>query len=637
MKKIYFLYILFSIPFYLICQVNAPYINNGVTFQWDGAQPNNNSPARIQSITINGQVFDLFAVPSAYELTQLGPGGHGANRIFLNGAATCVGSNNACWPASALAAYQDVNLNHYFEGNPNGRDICNNFGAVPTTDAQRQSLIYSPPIPSNQGGVVAVTERGANNCFHILVEGTPPGGGPVQILGQTFVVSDGNLNGNAFNPPVGNSHYWQSGRTNENGQSIGIALYRLEDLAPTGSLISRVQLTAATTDHGDGKFFILQQYAIDDLDTTIYQNSILNGDVADNDNVPSGSSFTLQNPPVNGALIFNPDGTFSYFPNPTFIGVDSFTYEVCLPAPNQTICDQATQVIYVNPLAEIGIISTPVCIGELQNFSASNSGLLANYFWEFGAGANIPTSNSQFPSGIGWNTLGTKTVVLTVSGNGVSETDTAFIEVFPLPTIGGPTEVNVGYTINITPSSGGTWTSANNLIATVNNSGIVTGISEGLVELTFTDDISGCVSTVTINVVQLRADLSIAKTVTNANPDVGEGITFTITVQNNGPDDVDNVIATDLLPAGFTHVSNNSGGSYNPSSGVWTIGNLSNGASVSLNITVTVNATGNYNNYVTVFSNNTFIVDPNLTNNSDNQLVTVDCEIRNITPNINNN
>ncbi|CAA6824646.1 MAG: Conserved repeat domain-containing protein [uncultured Thiotrichaceae bacterium] len=69
----------------------------------------------------------------------------------------------------------------------------------------------------------------------------------------------------------------------------------------------------------------------------------------------------------------------------------------------------------------------------------------------------------------------------------------------------------------------------------------------------------------------------------------GDTLIYVLTVANAGPDDATNVAVTDLLPAGLTYVSDDSvGATYVPASGLWTIGDLANGASMSLRITVTV-------------------------------------------------
>lgn len=90
-------------------------------------------------------------------------------------------------------------------------------------------------------------------------------------------------------------------------------------------------------------------------------------------------------------------------------------------------------------------------------------------------------------------------------------------------------------------------------------------------------------------------DIDLAKAVfdTNGAPVTsvrrGDTLTYVLTVTNSGPDDATNVAVTDLLPAGLTYVSDDSAGAtYAPASGLWTIGDLANGASMSLRITVTV-------------------------------------------------
>ena len=52
-----------------------------------------------------------------------------------------------------------------------------------------------------------------------------------------------------------------------------------------------------------------------------------------------------------------------------------------------------------------------------------------------------------------------------------------------------------------------------------------------------------------------QADLAVTKTVSDATPNVGDPITFTVTLTNSGPDAATGVQVTDLLPAGLTFVS----------------------------------------------------------------------------------
>ncbi len=91
------------------------------------------------------------------------------------------------------------------------------------------------------------------------------------------------------------------------------------------------------------------------------------------------------------------------------------------------------------------------------------------------------------------------------------------------------------------------------------------------------------------------ADLAVVKTVNDATPNVGDTITFTVTVSNNGPNTAHNVKLTDSFPvsAELTYVSATpSQGSYNAGTGVWTVGTVAVGAAnkQTLTITATVNA-----------------------------------------------
>ena len=87
-----------------------------------------------------------------------------------------------------------------------------------------------------------------------------------------------------------------------------------------------------------------------------------------------------------------------------------------------------------------------------------------------------------------------------------------------------------------------------------------------------------------------QADLSMAKSVSNPQPNIGQNITFTITLSNNGPSDATGVQVRDQIPAGTSFVSANpSRGTYDQTTGVWNVGSISAGISATLQITVTVN------------------------------------------------
>ena len=72
-----------------------------------------------------------------------------------------------------------------------------------------------------------------------------------------------------------------------------------------------------------------------------------------------------------------------------------------------------------------------------------------------------------------------------------------------------------------------------------------------------------------------QADLALSKTVNDTTPNVGDTITYTVTLSNNGPDAATGVQVTDLLPAGLSFVSDTtSQGTYDPATGLWTVGTV---------------------------------------------------------------
>ncbi len=110
------------------------------------------------------------------------------------------------------------------------------------------------------------------------------------------------------------------------------------------------------------------------------------------------------------------------------------------------------------------------------------------------------------------------------------------------------------------------------------------------------------------------ADLAISKSVDNTAANVGQNVVFTLQVTNNGPDAAQAITVNDTLPAGLTYVSDNGAGTYDNGTGVWTVGNLANGATRSLQITATVSSAAAITNVATVDSP-TF--DPSAANNTD--------------------
>ena len=87
----------------------------------------------------------------------------------------------------------------------------------------------------------------------------------------------------------------------------------------------------------------------------------------------------------------------------------------------------------------------------------------------------------------------------------------------------------------------------------------------------------------------VSADLAVTKTVAPTVVSELSPITYTLTIRNNGPSEATNVVLSDTLPSGLTFLSATpSQGAYN--NGLWSAGNLVNGALATLRISARVNA-----------------------------------------------
>jgi len=90
------------------------------------------------------------------------------------------------------------------------------------------------------------------------------------------------------------------------------------------------------------------------------------------------------------------------------------------------------------------------------------------------------------------------------------------------------------------------------------------------------------------------ADLELTKTVNNPTPNVGDPITFLVTVTNNGPNTATGVLVEDLNlpPVGMSGVSVSFfGNGFNPVTGIWDVGTILSGQSLTFEITGTVTTT----------------------------------------------
>ncbi|HNM35895.1 MAG TPA: lamin tail domain-containing protein, partial [Anaerolineales bacterium] len=107
-----------------------------------------------------------------------------------------------------------------------------------------------------------------------------------------------------------------------------------------------------------------------------------------------------------------------------------------------------------------------------------------------------------------------------------------------------------------------------------------------------------------------EADLSINQSLDIATGVAGQ-VNLVISLKNDGPDTATGVSVRDLLPSGLTYVSHTAtSGTYDANTGIWSVGNLANGTTITLTIKVKVAASGSStNNTAQIWSSNQFDAD----------------------------
>ena len=103
--------------------------------------------------------------------------------------------------------------------------------------------------------------------------------------------------------------------------------------------------------------------AVNDSEITL-EDVAINSDVTLNDSDLDGDSLIVTTTsvvaPMNGTLVLNTDGTYTYTPNPNYFGTDSFTYQ---------ICDDGVPVLCSTAVVDITITSVndvPVAVNDAE-------------------------------------------------------------------------------------------------------------------------------------------------------------------------------------------------------------------------------------------------------------------------------
>jgi hypothetical protein len=201
-----------------------------------------------------------------------------------------------------------------------------------------------------------------------------------------------------------------------------------------------------------------------------------------------GTILTLTATPAGGTWVSNNPASASVVASTGVVttygsGIIDFSYISSLG------CTNTTSKLTLLPRPSINSILPAICVG--RNTTISPNPALGTGTW-----TNLtPTKVSRSGATVTGISEGVAKLLFTETAT-TCVSDTLKITVNPRPiiTLTGNDSICVGSTATITPSTGGAWSSANNSIATINNSGIVTGVSPGFTYVVYTSTSTGCAS-----------------------------------------------------------------------------------------------------------------------------------------------
>jgi gliding motility-associated-like protein len=180
-------------------------------------------------------------------------------------------------------------------------------------------------------------------------------------------------------------------------------------------------------------------------------------------------------------------------------GISAGTSLISYTVTTNSCATTVSSTITVNPLPVVAAITgtTNVCVGATTALANATAGGV----WSSVTPAVATVDASGTVSGL---SAGTSLIKYTFSLLGCSTTSSTTVNVFAMPSVGsitGTTTVCVGLTTqlaDVTP--GGVWSSGTIANATVDGTGLVTGVAAGTSVISYAVTVSGCTTTNTTTV-----------------------------------------------------------------------------------------------------------------------------------------
>lgn len=198
-------------------------------------------------------------------------------------------------------------------------------------------------LPSS---AIGTTDDSATTPFNTPVSGNVATN-DTTVAGSTFAVLTGPSNGGVTLDPATGAYTYTP-----NAGFSGQDTFTYQQCKPAPDQATCVPATVR---------IVVGPNAADDTAGPVTQGVALNASVAGNDAAPAGSTRVVLTGPANGSVVLNSStGAYTYTSNPAFSGTDTFTYRLCLPAPNASLCDDATVQIAV--AAQVPPVASSVAI-----------------------------------------------------------------------------------------------------------------------------------------------------------------------------------------------------------------------------------------------------------------------------------
>ncbi|MFM6946911.1 MAG: tandem-95 repeat protein [Flavobacteriales bacterium] len=344
----------------------------------------------------------------------------------------------------------------------------------------------------------------------------------------TYNITDTKYIGLTFNgqtltiPQSGNS----AGEVTGNAATAGLLDLLNNYLATFGKL----SVADFTVNEGAGTATVTVTLSTSSTNTITVVYTTSNGTAT------AGADYTA----ATGTLTFAPGQTSRTF---TISITDDATVEsietinITLSDPtNASILDGAGIVSITDndsntPASNAGVDAS-ICAGSTFTTSGvSNNGTIAWSTSGTGTFTNGTSATATYTPSAADISAGTVTLTMTVTGTG-SASDAMVLTITPQPSAGnlsGNQAVCVGSTTNFSSTiSGGTWTSSDNTVATVDASGVITGVAAGTATITYTvTGTGGCTNATATRIVTVTAAPSAGTISGTQNICVGSTTTFT--------------------------------------------------------------------------------------------------------------